>query len=203
MRFENAYSGIKKVYAAEIVALIGSIMIVVMTIMRLIGLETAGVGTYITSLGMMAANWLPTIAYIIMLIGFKKAKIEENSFKHAFRLALVNLIWTILAGMVQKWSFLTNYTAIISSVFSLLVTIFVIRGLKRLSLNAEESTFMYSKLNIVVLITLSVLLVARIVCTFWLPINAGTFNLMTSVLTVVFYLCYVIYLGQAKNMLKL
>lgn len=105
MRFPNAAAGVKKIFTAEILALIGAIATVIGTISALIavaaaannstgGTAVAGGASVIFLLG---AGVLGIIAFIMNIIGINSAAKDEASFKTALICVIVGIAGTAIA----------------------------------------------------------------------------------------------------------
>ena len=64
MRFPNALEGVKKIYKAEIIALIGAVVGFVAALLSLIGMQSGGLG------GMAVAGVLIIAMSVLFIIGF-------------------------------------------------------------------------------------------------------------------------------------
>ena len=107
MKFTNAYQGVKKIFAAEILSLICSICATVTLALPVVGVIAAAnnsQGGTVASLGgfavlAIASMVLAIIAFIFKLIGVNKASKDEPSFKIALYLILAGIAVSVAGGI--------------------------------------------------------------------------------------------------------
>ena len=130
MQFPNALEGVKKIYKAEIIGLIGAIVGVVAALLFLIGVgaENAGAAV-IGGVLMIAVAVLAIIAFIINIIGLNKAKLDDQNFKTALYITIVGIVASILLGFSKEGSFLSSFGDNLSDICKFLVTWFVCTGI--------------------------------------------------------------------------
>ena len=139
MTFPSAYKGAKKLFAAQILELIGTVFLVAMAFMALMGSAAVGegagdavIGGYAlgTLLTLIPSVLLPIIAEIITLVGLYQAgKDDPQIIAKAFWLAVIALILSLVSAYVSNSN--TSLVSIldgVGSVLSVLVFILTIRG---------------------------------------------------------------------------
>ena len=100
--FTNAYEGVKKIYKAEILALIATILLLVGSVISLTGIQagentSSGEGLLISGgLLVIVAAILMIIAAIMNIVGVNRASKDEAAFKNA----LIALLFGIAANIV-------------------------------------------------------------------------------------------------------
>ena len=208
MRFPNAYSGVKKIFTAEIIMLLVSIAGVAAS-----GLNLSDTGDS-TILGMVAvaliaAGLLSVIAFILNLVGIVQARKDEAKF--------TNALWAVIGGIVMSCvqaAFADNAAVVdaaqtVASICSALATFFVIDGILSLAEQMRNKDMVAKgKRAKVILITLWVVVIAlQLVGTIFGAAN-DTLLLIESVLlvaagvlSVIAYLVYLAYLSKARVML--
>ena len=98
----NAYEGVKKIYKAEILALIATILLLVGSVISLTGIQagentSSGEGLLISGgLLVIVAAILMIIAAIMNIVGVNRASKDEAAFKNA----LIALLFGIAANIV-------------------------------------------------------------------------------------------------------
>ena len=141
MRFPNAFSGVKKIWLAEILmllaAIIGIIMIVVVaTNGTLVGENEIVINesakTPISILG-IASGVIALIAFILNLVGLIIARKDDSGFKIALLVtvlgvvaAAISAIWSTNAGLVKWMDTLTT-------IFSMFASYYVLTGIANLA----------------------------------------------------------------------
>jgi hypothetical protein len=130
MQFPNALEGVKKLYKAEIIALIGATLGVIAAILALVGAfsgsEEAGVGGLVgAGILVIVMAVLMIVAFIMNIGGLNKAKPDEENFKYALYAVLVGIIASALLGLAKEGSLLSDLGNTISNVCSFLSTWYV------------------------------------------------------------------------------
>ena len=141
MKFTNAYQGVKKIFAAEILSLICSICATVTLALPVVGVIAAAnnsQGGTVASLGgfavlAIASMVLAIIAFIFKLIGVNKASKDEPSFKIALYLILAGIAVSVAGGIFNSNATASSIFSALGEVVNLGVTIFIIQGIKNLA----------------------------------------------------------------------
>ena len=140
MQFPNALEGVKKIYKAEIIALIGSIVSVLAFILSLAGAAVVSAGEdagIVSILGgsalLIVASVLAIIAFIVNIIGLNKAKADEADFKFALYAALMGVIISVLLGFASSNKALSSIGSKVSTVCSFLSTYYVCTAVANLA----------------------------------------------------------------------
>ena len=153
MKYPNAAKGIKKIYLAEILSIVAVVLLIAIVIMMAVSnvdtsmsgeavtqaLETAKVGTpfVILSAAMML---IMLVSYVLNFIGIAKASKDEEGFKRALWMLLVSLACGIGAGILENKSpNVANWLKIPSTLFELVVTIYVLEGIGSLARNLGKN----------------------------------------------------------------
>ena len=155
MKFPNAYSGVKKIFAAEILSVIGVIVLIVSAVLGLIAasagiaaqsadeqtasaLYAAAVGFGIPTLILMLGfGVLAIVAFILQIVGVTRASKDERTFKNALFFILVGVIATATDAITGAFSDLIGQTGLdlvssictnLSKIATILVTYYIIAG---------------------------------------------------------------------------
>lgn len=223
MRFPNAAKGVKKIFTAQILQLIGAICEIIGFIILVGGLmaadatkgSNAGVAALLGgSMGSMlllaAYSILSLIAFIMQIVGIVNAKKDEESFKSALICLIIGIVATIIGGLFMRLSRVVF--ALFMSVGSLMgafVIIFIISGCIKLAdqLNRGDVSTKGSNIlkMIVVIAGLSVIL--SIVSSFMMAnvaimVTAMILAVVSVVLSIVQYIMFLTFLSQSKKMLN-
>jgi len=145
MKFQNAYKGIGKIYLAEVLELIGAILLGIGVAAGFFGMRTEGqVEAAVTSslalgafLAFLPGIILPIVSLILSILGLSEAsKDEPTQLRTAFISCIGALAFSAIAGVIQSVNGASN---LMSSVFELLatlaalfITIFTIGGISKL-----------------------------------------------------------------------
>ena len=147
INYEHAAKGIKKVFVAEILELVSSILPVLATIGALStvvfaeeGLATAGVVTVLgTMVCVIAALVLAVLAFVLEIIGLKQTSAENDSFRVAFCLVIIQLFTAVFVGVISIISLNSstttvwyNFLSTFADILNIIVTIYVINGCSEL-----------------------------------------------------------------------
>lgn len=222
MRFPNAAKGVKRIFTAEILKLIGTICAVIGLLIVAIGAAAAGatngsdaglaafVGSAAGGLVLFAVYAiLVTIAFFMHLVGIINARHDEDSFKSALACLIIGLVAMILSGVFF------SINATVASLFytfgnlmSLFVTIFIISGIIKLAdkMNrGDVSTKGTNVLKLIIVIT-GLSLILSIVSSIMINntaviVTALILFVVALVLCIVEYIMFLSFLANAKKML--
>ena len=117
MKFPNAYSGVKKIFSAEILSIIAVILLIaasvcgLLTVAAAISVESADAETASSLVLAAGAFLIPTLAFgvcgfvlsiisfILQIVGVNKAKKDEPTFKTALLFILIGIISTAVSSI--------------------------------------------------------------------------------------------------------
>lgn len=226
MKFPNAAKGVKKIFSAEILKLVGSICLVVAAIiiavsvvgafgasggMRIADSENAmallGGGALVA--GIFAFVWmiLSIIAFIMNLVGIINASRDEASFKSALLFLIVGIFTAILSGFFVNNGTVSSLLYTVSNLVSLFVYIFVIVGVVKLAdqLNrgdvSAKGTNVLKLVIVISILSLIANLIAAIMGGMVASVTASVLFIVALVLSIVQYFMYLSFLSKAKKML--
>lgn len=224
MRFPNAANGVKKLFTAEILSLVSGICLVAGMAFALV--TAAGASVYnqeasdaaaFTALGggvgfivcVIAAGVLALIAFILNLLGIFKSSKDDSAFKIA--------LYALFAGIILSAVSLTfsginpvvsSLTDSLHTVTTLLVTIYVIQGIRNLAtrlnnadMDNKGNNLFKMMIAIVLLVFASKIVVMIFGGVIWTSVPAAVMSLIAAILSVVQYVLYLSYLSKAKKML--
>ena len=212
MQFPNALEGVKKIYKAEILALISAAVGVVAVIIMLIGAigESAG-GVAGGAVLLIAVAVLAVISFILNLVGLNKAKLDDDNFKTAFIITIVGIIASVVLGAAKEGSFLSTIGESASDICSFLVTWFVCTGIISLAdkLGDSEMNARGTKARSYLMVTWVITIVLSIIGNILESSESGAvavialiLSLVGAVLEVVVYILYLKLLSKARGMLE-
>nr|WP_316624292.1 hypothetical protein [uncultured Ruminococcus sp.] len=217
MRFPNAASGVKKIFTAEILALISEILLIIAGFMVVVALAATNTnGNESLALGTLAgfaifgfgATVIAVIAFILKIVGISQASKDENSFKTAIICLIIGIVGSLVYSIFQTSSpTVASIGNLIYQLMNLFVTIFVISGIIKLAdqlndgvVSAKGSTLL-KLITVIYALTIIANIIVLILGGYAVSIVAAIIYLIALILTVVQYIMYLVYLANAKKML--
>ena len=208
MRFPNALEGVKKIYKAEIIALIGAVVGFVAALLSLIGMQSGGLGGMaVAGVLIIAMSVLFIIGFIMNIVGLNKAKPDEENFKYALYKVLIGIILSIVVGATKEGTLIHTLGESISKICNLLVNYLVATALMNLAEKlgdtavAQKAKSVHTLLTIVWVIAL-VLQVLGDAFTSKAGIIAFVLTLIASIIEIIAYIVYLSLLSKARGMLE-
>ncbi len=208
MQFPNAFEGVKKIYKAEIIALIGAICGLVAAILGLIGAAAGSVGG-LAGAGVLiiAMSVLLIIAFIINIGGLNKAKADEEYFAKALYMVIAGIVLSVVMGATKEGTLLHTVGDGLSKLCSLLVNYLVATALLNLAERmgngavAQKAKSVRSLLTVVWIIALVLDLVGGFLTTTE-AVVAVVLALIASIVEIIAYILYLGLLSKARGMLE-
>ena len=218
MRFPNAAKGVKKIFSAQILDLIGAILLTVAAILIIpvaaslkaeneVGFFVSG-GTAV----IFFAAWLvlTVIAFIMNLVGIINASHDESNFKSALFFLILSIVSAMLIGVFAQFNngTVSGLMYSLSTLFRLFVTIFIISGGVKLAdrMNrGDVSATGTNVLKLIIVITVIELITSLIASFMGGPVAsvvAIVLFMAAVVLAVVQYFMYLVFLNKVKKMLN-
>lgn len=220
MRFPNAYEGIKKVFTAQILSVIGYACTFLAAILALTattaavatGSETALVGGAIGGgIFVIGGAVLSIISLILNLVGLSRAGKDEKSFKTAFIISICSLIVSIVQAIIGNF---VVVTPVVSVIFQIVVVVlycimvyYVITGIRTLASQISDTAMdekgrkLFMLIAIVYIVELICLIVSMLVRSETLAVITVVVTIVAGIANIVAYIIYLVYLSKAKNML--
>ena len=208
MKFQNAATGVKRIFTAEILKLIAAIVTVVGIVMTIVtvaaanansqgGTIAAGVGTVLL---IAAASILALIGGIMALVGIINASKDEGAFKTALILIIISLIAAVVGGIFYQ-------NATVQSICQIVQNLMSIKGITNLAVkigNDEVAQQGKSLLTIIVVFYALSLIANILVLVFggmFASVLGGVLAVVALVLNIIAYIVYLSLLNKGKNML--
>ena len=208
MQFPNALEGVKKIYKAEIIALIGGIVGFVAAILALVGAKSGSVGGLAGGgFLIIAASVLFIIAFIMNIVGLNKAKPDEENFKNALYMVLVGIVLSIVVGATKEGTLIHTLGDSLSNICNLLVNYLVATALLNLANRLGDAAVAQKAKTVRTLLTVVwiIALVLQVIGNTFTA-KAGTIAfilvLIASVIEIIAYIIYLVLLGKARRMLE-
>ena len=219
MKFPNAYQGVKKIFTAEILSLIGAacmIIFAVFGVVALAGMAAASGDTALTGgIGLavfgLAGGILSLIGLLFLMIGTKRAAQDEPIFNQAYMYILCSLILTLASIIISSiWLYGTwdNMSTTVANILAMIATIFIINGVQNLAkqLNRPDMVATGNTYMILLIVVYAVQIIVRILPVFF-GANAATsrvvgiLSLAAEIVSLIVYILYLVCLGKAQKML--
>lgn len=219
MRFPNAAKGMKKIFRAQILDLIGTILMVVAAGLIVVAIAAGSAGGEAgdvvlggTTLGAVilfaAFSVLSIIAFIMNLVGIINASHDESNFKSALFFLVFSIIAAVIAGIFYNNGTVYGLMYSLSNLLKLFVTIFIISGGVKLADQMNRGDVSATGSNVLkLIIVIAVLglvssLIASITYGKVSTVVVGVLMIVAFVLAIVQYFMYLVFLNKVKNMLN-
>ena len=212
MKFPNAFSGVKKIFSAEIVELIGLLMLAVASILAVLLQSNVnvslGVAVVALVLGVASAVLL-VIGAILNIVGLVKAGKDEANFKTALSYVIISAVLAVASVVLQNIGFGgSNVCGAVARATDFLVTYYIIQGIVSLADKLEDSAVSAKgkKLLKVILIAYVISVIGLLVYGLLIA-NASLMYvsiavvIVSIVFSIVAYVLYISLLAKAKKML--
>lgn len=220
MTFPNAFEGVKKLFTSEILSLIAALCTLIAGIAGVVAVAslaaqsaggTIGGGIAVVIFGIGSAV-LFIIAYILKLVGLKKGGNDEPRFQQAFLIAIFALILQVVASILNSLSVgngvVDNIVQIFATVAEILITVYVINGVQNLAVRLGNENMLEggNKLLYIIIVVYVLAAIATLIPVFFgaNPASAtisGIFAIVSSILNIIAYIVFLVYLSKAKKML--
>jgi len=214
MKFPNAYSGVKKLFYAEIVSLIAEAVAVLAAFF----LVLAGAGVVILAVPALTLSLISGFAmivvFIMQLVGLVQGSRDSNYFRVALYLVLAAIAIGFISSLLQSFSATKNLPKMVFSVLDTFTTIanfftivWVIYGVadlaKKLNNKAQEEKGNKLAFYICILYSASVVLgfLPAFKATGALATVFAIFGFIAVVVELIIYINVLIYLHRATKML--
>ena len=212
--FSNAYEGVKKIYKAEIFALIASILILIGSILSSTGVEVgegtaSGDGLLISGgLIVIVAALLLIVAAILNILGVNRASKDEPAFKNALIALVIGIVANIVVSVFSSNPTVANIGKTVTNVTEILASYYICTGVVNLAdhLNDSAVSARGKKVRSIIMgiwVGASVLNVigALFGTNETMVTIVGITAIIGGIISIVAYFLYIGLLGNAKNML--
>lgn len=212
--FKNAYEGVKRIYKAEILALIGSILLLIGSIISAFGLRTgentaSGEGLLVGGgLLVIAAAVLMIIAAIMNIVGVSRALKDESAFKNALIALLCGIAANILVSAFSNNPTINNIGKAMVNVTEILASYYICTGIINLAghLGDSDVSARGTKVRSILMGIWIASAVLNVLATLFgtnetMKVVIGIIAIVTGIISIVAYFLYIGLLGRAKDML--
>lgn len=220
MKFPNAAKGVKKIFTAEILNLIGTIFMVIGVIIAAIGMLGAagaqssdgkalaiGGGLMVALIFIAVYMILAIIAYIMNLVGIINASKDETNFKSALIFLIVGIVTTILVAVFRNNPVVYSMLLSLGNLMNVFVNIFVIAGGVKLADRMNRGDVSTKGTNVLKLIIVVAILslIASLISSFMggmvASVTAAVLLIVSLILNLIKYFMYLSFLGKLKKSL--
>lgn len=217
MKFPNAYDGIKKLFAAEILEIISVITGVVAGVAGLFayGADQTSHPDVAENAAMIAVIFgiitgvLLIAASIINFIGLNNAAKDEPEFKNAVMAVIVSIVLSVVGVILpESAKAITAVLDTATTAISVYVSYTVVKGICNLAERLNDKALVEEGKKIITYIVIAAVLgvVSDIIQTLWIKDPRANLNIILSIAIIAFGLfrgiAYIIYLAKAKKMLQ-
>ena len=220
MTFPKAYHGVKKLFTARMLGLIGSVCSIIGLIIgagaavSLVSGESDTLAIGAGSIVFIAAGLiLPIIGLIIQLVGLKQAANDEDNFRQAFIISIFALVITIVSSIFTALNVgggrADNIATLVSGIAEIFVVIYVTQGISNLAdqLKNEDIARQSGRIAVLFTVVYAVSILSNFVIIFFganqtIGVIVIVLSILSAILSFVASIIYLVYLGNAKNMLR-
>lgn len=198
MNYPSAASGLKMMFLAQILTIVGAVVTVVGAMLAVV---TAG----ILSIVMLLGSLLVLAAGILDIVGLYKAGADDQGYRGALIFALIAVVVGVIMGWVDQSSIFYTLLSIVDSILTFLVVNAVCQTTGNLLHSmgkddlAEKGNTVSKLYLICTVITVVCALVGAIPV---INILAGLAGIVGGVITIVGYVLYLIFLSNGGKALE-
>lgn len=198
MNYPSAASGLKMMFLAQILTIVGAVVTVVGAMLAVV---TAG----ILSIVMLLGSLLVLAAGILDIVGLYKASADDQGYRGALIFALIAVVVGVIMGWMDQSGILYALLSIVDSILTFLVVNAVCQTTGNLLHSmgkddlAEKGNTVSKLYFICTVITVVCTLVGAIPV---INILAGLAGIVGGVITIVGYVLYLIFLNNGGKALE-
>ena len=209
MRFPNAAKGIKRIFIAQILLILTSVVSSIGSSMHGTG-GTPDDATMTVIVALFAvAGLISLIAFVLNLLGLNDARKDDGNFQTAFIITLVGIAVSVVQFIFSSNSMVADLMNTFSTICEALIVYYVVKGIISLAgqLGDDDMVARGKRLVTLVLVMWGVTIALQIVALFFNGSEAllaigGILAIIGYILTIVVYVLYLLYLARAKKMLE-
>ena len=212
--YPNAKKGINRIFFFYLIAILGMVVIAIGSgILAVKGQTMTDLSTYtsganIAALVILIGGLMVLVAFLFKFFGISKASIDERDFKKAMALLVIGFVASIVHSAVDgRIEVVAEIANIITNVCELLVTIFIISGIKSLAEKVNDRHVFdmcnrtYKLIIAVYVLIIALTVVALFVTNETMAVIAGLIALAIAILAIVAIIVFLSLLNNARKML--
>ena len=215
MKFFNAFKGVKKIRTAQVLALLSSLAVIAVVGYAIYKGETpealseSTMGVF--GIVMLVAGIFSILALLLTFIGLIQAKRDEGSFGGALALTLIALVISVVDSFYRQENYaeISPYVSVGISVLTLLATILTVKGCMDLAKLMDRQDVVRKGGRVIAFILIAGLVSAGCELATSVFNVQGTLKdvveyaqIAAPILSVLYTLVYIGFLGKTKKMLK-
>lgn len=215
MTFQNGYHGVKKVFTAQILKIISSILMLAGSAILLAAAsaEMADSMLFVSLVLLIAGFVVSLIAYIINIVGLHQSGKDDYYMQTAFYFAIfaliINAVSIIFSALNVGGGVADNISTTFTYLCDIVIILHVVRGIGSFAeqLGDEKIISLGNKLFILIAIMITLGAITSLLPVFFGTSDSalkveGVFALVSSLAMLVAYIVYLVYLGKGVKMLK-
>lgn len=209
MRFPNAYTGVKKVFTAQILSLISTVFFfaeaaIALFITEEISLDENETAFFVILAMTVTGTVLAIISFVVQLVGLNQARRDERLFKKAMYFVIICAICTV--AILFGGGMFGRIAAGIDEVSTLLIFVYIFISIYTLAeqLGNVGMQKMGKLALLIVTVVFGSALLIQITVAFipYMEDMVETLSFVSVILEFVGYITALIYIGMAKKMLS-
>lgn len=205
MMFQNARKGIGRIFAGEILGLLGVVMLASAAVLAVFGaflaIITGGLGAFLLGGGGLILGGLVSIAgYVLTLVGTINAAKDDESFSKALLWVIIGIVISVANLFISQEGILPVLLTMGSYVVNMFSTYFILMGIASVAVQIGNTYMADSAAGRARLIGIMYIITAACSLLRFIPLLGGLFSIAQVVISIVIYILYLSTLGRAKNM---
>ena len=198
----GAQKGIPKILTAQIISIIGTILIIIGSILLSNSLEHENMSLAIIATVLTIAALVSTFtAQIIEIIGIVQTGNEEHFW---MRIALIVIVLTILIPTIIGILLPAQQTAaeVIVRIFETLTFVFTLLGLRNIAFDRQDDELVTLGTRLVALAIITSVLNAISSAAIWFNMFTGIAAITSGILTIIMAIVYIVYLSRMNDLVN-
>lgn len=205
MMFQNARKGIGRIFAGEILGLLGTVIFAGAAVLTVFGalfaMVTGGLGGFLLGSGGLVLGGLVVIAgYVLTLVGTINASKDDESFSKALLWVIIGIGISIAGLFISQEGILSVLLTIGSYVVNMLSAYFILLGIAAIAVQLGNTYVADVAAGRARLFVILYIVAAASSLLKFIPILGGLFGLAQRVILIVIYILYLSTLSKARNM---
>ena len=207
MKFPNAFNGSKKIFLAEILALIAAVLVMIagIAVGGAVKAETGegavngilGAGALVVVGGIVAI-----VAFIVEILGINACAKDEPKFKTALYAILAGIVASVISSATASSSTVSTIFSVIGSVASLFATILIIKGFISLADQLGRSDVAsFGNTTLYLYIATGVISILASIISVAAKSTAVAMAWISGIVSVIGLIVFIIFLKKSKDML--
>ena len=214
MRYPNAFSGIKKIWLAEILMLIAAVMGIVLIVILALNVSMDGDAVVVSDavLGAVGAitivaALIALVAFILNLVGLVAARKDDEAFKTALLVTLLGIAASIISSVWSKSVRLVKVMDVVTSLCNLFASYYVLTGIANLAdtyPDADTKALALKSRNLIMYTFCATAIIKAIIAIFNIQDGSTISTILGFIALAVEIVSYVLYLralSKGKDML--